>query len=495
MPEATGPSLRDFLHVIFKRKTQVLLFFAATVCTVAIATFLIRPTYEVTSQILVKMGRENLYVPASAKLSPVINFNREAQMKSEIEILRSRSLAETVAENLGPTVIYKDLKDESQGIFRRFFSSSQSPQTLVEKAGLQLQKDVKLEEIEKSNVIKISFKHKDPQTAATVVDTLVKLYLDRHLRIHKDSQSYEFFKEQSEHLKDKLRQSQERLEAFKKQHNVSSLNEERSLLLKQVADLRVALNQTLSQEAETKNRIRQLDKQLATTSKTIPQVAEMDHNPQLISTLEARLIELEIKENELTTKYTDQSRLVRNVREEIKMVQEKLAQQETKRYERSSYGVNTTYQRLQEDFFRNEAELRALKGKKEAQTAQLAEYQSRLKELNGRELELNQIQNQLEVDQQNFQLYQTKFEESRISDAMDKEKIVNVSLIEPVRPPLKPVSPKILLNMAIAVLLGGFGGFGLAFLLEYLDDSLEKAEDVEDYLQLPVLSSIPELKF
>jgi uncharacterized protein involved in exopolysaccharide biosynthesis len=175
------------------------------------------------------------------------------------------------------------------------------------------------------------------------------------------------------------------------------------------------------------------------------------------------------------------------------MVKEKLAAQETKRYERSSYGVNETYQRLQEDFFRNETEIKALKGKKEAQTEQLAEYQRRLKELNERELELNEIQNEVEVARQNSQLYLTKFEESRISDAMDKEKIVNVSLIEPVRPPLKPVSPKVWVNMAFAVLLGGFGGFGLAFFLEYLDDSLEKAEDVEDYLQLPVLASIPEL--
>jgi len=59
--------------------------------------------------------------------------------------------------------------------------------------------------------------------------------------------------------------------------------------------------------------------------------------------------------------------------------------------------------------------------------------------------------------------------------------------------PLKPVSPKVLLNIVLAIFLGGFGGLGLAFFSEYLDDSLEKPEDVEKELQLPVLTSIPEL--
>lgn len=45
-------SFRDFLHVIFKRKNQILLFFAVTVCTVVIGTFVSKPVYEAKAQIL-----------------------------------------------------------------------------------------------------------------------------------------------------------------------------------------------------------------------------------------------------------------------------------------------------------------------------------------------------------------------------------------------------------------------------------------------------------
>ena len=490
----TSTSLRDFLHVVFKRKTHILLFFIVTVCTVAIGSLLVKPTYEATSQILVKMGRENLYVPASGSATPVVSFNREEQINSEIEILKSRFLAEKVVESLGPTVIYKALSENSQGLLSRLFPKAHARQSPVEKAILKLQKTLKVEGVRKSDVIRISLKHKDPQMAANVVNTLVKFYLDHHLNVHKNPQSYEFFQEQSQILKDQLNGAEGKLEAFKKRHAVSSLDEERTLLLRQEADLRAALNQTLSQEAETENRIRQLRQQLAATSKTIPLDEEIDHNPLAINTLEAKLVELELKEQALLSKYTEQSRLVRNVRDEIRMVRKKLAEQETKRYGKTRSGVNITYQRLEEDLLRNEAELKAIRAKKKTQGAQLAAYQKKLEKLNRIEVELNQLKQQVDVDRQNYRLYLSKFEESRISDAMDTEKIANVNVIEPAQSPLKPVSPKILLNMMLAIFLGGFGGFGLAFFSEYLDDSLEKTEDVENYLEVPVLASIPELK-
>ena len=451
-----------------------MLFFVVTVCTVAVGTFVVKPTYEASAQILVKMGRENLYVPASGKTNPIINYNNDYQINSEIELLKSRSLAEDAMKSLGPKTIYKNLND-TDGI-------------------LKFQKSLSIEGIKKSDVIAVSFKHEDPKMAATIVNTLASAYLDQHLLVHKNSKSFNFFEEQSQVLKSKLEQAEERLKSFKKQNNVTALGEEQTLLLRQIADLRAELNRTLSQEVETKNRIFKLRQQMDKTPETIPQGEEVDHNPFLINTLEAKLVELELKEGELLVKYTPQSRLVKNVKKEIKIVREKLAQQETKRYGKASTGLNTTYQRLKEELFRNQVESKALAGKKEIQNTQLADYQSKLDQLNQMEVEHNQLQQTVDVDRQNYRLYLTKFEESRISDAMDNKKIVNVSLIEPALPPLKPVSPKVLLNIVLSIFLGGFGGLGFAFLTEYLDDSLEKPEDVEKELQLPVLASIPEQK-
>jgi uncharacterized protein involved in exopolysaccharide biosynthesis len=466
-------SLRDFLHVIFKRKNQILIFFAVTVCTVVVGTFVIRPVYEAKAQILVKMGRENLYIPPNSTNSQIMNVNRDNQLNSEIELLKSRSLAEKVIKTIGPETIYKNMEYKD--------------------AVLKFLKSLSVEGIKKSDVIEASFKHKDPEKAALIVNTLANAYLDEHLLVHKNPQSYNFFEDQSQVLKTKLEQSEAALETFKKQNAVTAMDEQQKLLLKQIADLHAELNRTLSQEAETKNRILQIRQQLDKTPENIPQGKEVDHNPYLISNLEARLVELQLKEKELLMKYTPQSRLVKNVKEEIQMVQEKLAQNEKKQYGKSRVGLNTTYQRIQEELFRNQAESKALAAKREIQHTQLTNYQSKLEQLNQMEVELNQLEQSVDVNRQNYRLYLAKFEESRISDAMDNKKMANVTVMEAALTPLKPVSPKVLLNIVLAIFLGGFGGLGLGFFSEYLDDSLEKPEDVEKTLQLPVLASIPEL--
>ncbi len=472
--EISKTSLRDFLHVLFKRKIQILLFFVVTVCTVVIGTYVIRPVYVAKAQILVKMGRENLYIPPNSTNSQILNFNRENQINSEIELLMGQSLAEKVIKSLGSETIYKNLDHED--------------------TVLKFQKSLSVEGIKKSDVIAVSFKHEDPKMAAKIVNTLANAFLDEHLLVHKNPQSYNFFEDQSQVLKTKLEQSEAALETFKKQNRVTALDEQQKLLLKQIADLNAELNRTLSQEAETKNRILQIRQQFDKTPENVPQGTEVDHNPFLISNLEAKLVELQLKEKQLLIKYTPQSRLVNNVKEEIQMVQERLAQNEKKQYGKSRVGLNTTYQRLQEELFRNQAEGKALSAKGEIQNTQLANCQGKLEQLNRMEVKLNQLGQSVDVNRQNYRLYLAKFEESRISDAMDNQKIANVSIMQSAFTPFKPVSPKKLLNIVLAIFLGGFGGLGLAFFGEYLDDSLEKTDDVEDYLQLPVLASIPEMK-
>jgi uncharacterized protein involved in exopolysaccharide biosynthesis len=356
-PEPARVSLRDFLNVIFKRKFQILLFFFVTFSTVAFATLLARPTYQTAAQILVKVGRENIYVPETAGSNPVVSINREEQINSEIEILKSPSLVKEVMAAVGPAVIYPELSARKPGILASIIPAGRPEAQPVDKAMLALQKQLDVEGIKKSNIIEVSFKHHDPQMAAFVVNTLAKLYLDRHVQVYKTPHSYEFFQQQAELLKKKLTAAEDRLKALKEQYNITVLADQQKILFQRTQDARMALNQTLNDKVEVKNRI--------------------------------------------------------------------------------------------------------------------------------------QLQQEVDVDRQNYRLYLTKFEESRISDAMDSQKITSVSLVEPAQVPLKPVSPKVLLNLVLGVFLGALGGLGLAFFLHYLDDGLENVEDAEDALDVPVLFCIP----
>ena len=140
-------------------------------------------------------------------------YTLNPQVNSEIELLKSRSLAEKVLKTLGPENIYKNMEYKD--------------------AVLNFQKSLSVEGIKKSDVIEVSFKHKDSEMTAKIVNTLANAYLDEHLLVHKNPQSYNFFEDQSQVLKTKLEQSEAALETFKKQNAVTAMDEQQKLFLKQ----------------------------------------------------------------------------------------------------------------------------------------------------------------------------------------------------------------------------------------------------------------------
>ena len=502
-------SLRDFLTVIFKHKAKILTFFFATVIVVAIGSFVIKPTYEATSQVLVKLGRENIYIPTSpttTSQSPIFSFNREEQINSEIEIIKGRNLLDKVIDTVGAQTIYPDLEPGREAdlmkkvamlpFVRRLtgnqlFNDKTSP---GDRALLRLRKKVSIEGVKKSDVIGITFQSHDPQVAARVVNTLVAFYLDHHLTVHKNPMAYDFFQDQAGLLEAKVQESERALEAFKKEYAVISLQEQRSLLLQKSADLAAALNTTLSQIQESTTRVGKLGQQLSRLSPSVEIERNIGGNPYVINTLKAKLVELELKERELLNKYTENNRLVVNVRQDIKAVKQRVTHEHRQVYEGSRLGINITYKQLEGKLLAEEANLKASKARKRSQREHLAKYAAELEKLNRAEVDLNNLEHQVEINRQNYKLYLTKLEESRISNAMDMEKIANVSVIQPARVPIKPIKPRKALNIVLAIFLGGIGGLGLAFFSEYMDHSLKTPEEVETQLQLPHLISIPTLK-
>lgn len=482
-------SLRDLLRVFFKRKKIIYIFFFSVVSLVTAATFLIPPKYLSTAQVLVNVGRENLYMQSREQLRQVVPGNMTHQVNSEMQLILSRSLAEKVINKLGPVTLFKKLEKISSEEAVRAGDSKYSSK-LTEKAIELYNKALVVSPVKDSGVIKVGFKHRDPVISADVTNTLVGFYIEHHLKVHVPTQSYLFFENQSRVFKQQLDESEKALTAFKKGHNINSLSEERTLFLSQYSELEASSKKTNSDIIESKNRIAMIKKHLAATPKNVSKGQAMDPNLQLINVLQEKLVNLEIKEQELLAKYNRSSRPIVSIREEIDLVKNKLATYENKSYGRSSSGPNPTYLKLNQEILGVQTRLKALQGRKKIQRDQLGEYRVRLEKLNQLEAEYYKLQSAVMLNRENHRTYLNKIEESRISKAMDVEKIANVSIIELAVPPFKPESPKVWLNIALGIIFGISGGIVTAFIIEYFDDTIDSVEDVEELLQLPVLSSI-----
>jgi succinoglycan biosynthesis transport protein ExoP len=118
----------------------------------------------------------------------------------------------------------------------------------------------------------------------------------------------------------------------------------------------------------------------------------------------------------------------------------------------------------------------------------IAELAAEQKELSGKEIRLAQLKRNVAMNQDIYQMFNTKHEEARILEA---EKAEDVSIIEKAMIPSAPIKPNKNLNMIIGIFSGLLIGLIMAFVSESLDTTIGRIDDIEELLKVPVLGIIP----
>jgi uncharacterized protein involved in exopolysaccharide biosynthesis len=125
----------------------------------------------------------------------------------------------------------------------------------------------------------------------------------------------------------------------------------------------------------------------------------------------------------------------------------------------------------------------------------IAGIDNEIRQLESREREFQNLKREVVLNESNYQTYQKKLEEAKISDDMDKQKIANISVIQTASVPIQPVKPKKGYNVLLGIMLGALGALGVGFLSEYSSQGLSSPEKVKKRLDLPVLASLPHKGF
>jgi uncharacterized protein involved in exopolysaccharide biosynthesis len=475
--EASG--LRDFLTVLFKHKSTILLTFFAVVATVTVGSFVLPPTYQAESRLLVKFGRENIYLPeVGGEKGPIVAFNNEEVLNSEVKILTSRDLVERVITTL--TV---------ERMYPKFVENPPRNLTPLDAAIERFGKDLSVEGVKKSNVIEISFQHKDPRMAAKALDLLMNFFKEKHLQAYSDPKS-SFLEQQLADYQQRLQRAQDQMQSFKQKYRVFSLEEQRSLLLRQRSELDTAYKGAVHQVSEIRERQAALRRQMRDVPQDVPLYTETAERYKSLDDAKMQLLTLQLKEQELLQKYKETNPLVANVRLEIRITQDFIQRQEETIKDRVRTGKNVVYQELEKDLIKVQAELPSQEAKAVTLRGQIAQVDSELQALDLREKELENLRREVAVSEQNYKTYLGKVEEARISEDLNRRKVANISVIQEAAVPAEPVKPKKLLNIVLGVILGAVSGLGFAFFKEYTGQGLSTPESAEQRLGLPVLATV-----
>jgi uncharacterized protein involved in exopolysaccharide biosynthesis len=480
-------SLKEFLTVIFKHQKKILAVFGTVVILVTLVNLLLPPTYVADSSIMVKFGREYVYNPEvgdTNSVNSILSMGQAEIVNSEIEIIKSRDLFEKTIISLGLENIYPELVESPP--------TGLSP---LDAAILEFEKNLSVESVRKSNVIKISFGHEDPEISAQAVNKLVDLLREKHLQVFKKPES-SLLENQLNIYQKKLTDSETEFEDYKQKFQVYSHDEQRSLLLQQRTNMDTSLKANTNDIIEMEQKIVSLKLQKRSISKNVPLYTETGAvRFNIVDETKARLLALKLREQELLGKYEignhfpESVRMVANVRNEIILVTKYLKEQEEKLKDKVTTGRNVIYQNIEIEFIKARATLSSMKSKSSNIKRQIIQLDKEIKSLDLRERELKKLKRTLDTNERNYETYLKKSEEARILQNMDHLKLANFSVIQEATIPAKPLKPKKAFNIFMSMVFGILFGLAVAFILEYTGQSLSSPENAENRLGLPVIAS------
>ena len=505
--------LADVRRALSRHKKKAFLLFLLVAGAATAAAFLLPRTYRSEGLLLVRLGRENVTVDATATLGrePVVAVpaSRENEINSLVEVLRSRALVEKVVDALGPDAILGSHEQTASEEFAREPGPGEESTASVvlaggmaftsdrghaigrrEQAVLRLAPRIGIAPARRSNVIAISCEGPSPQWAQAVVAKLMDIYLVDHIRLNRPQGSLEFFAQQAERLHGEQVRKEEQFRDLKSSTGIASVADQRKTMADRVGRLQDDLASAETARAVSAAKVGQLREQLSGVPEKQVTSQTVGHPDQGYDLMRQQLYLLQVKREEAASKYTPAHPTMQEIEEQYAA-----AKQEVERHEPTRTQITTANNRLHEEsrlaLMQEEAAMASSLAKTKTIQEQLVAAGRDLRVFNEHELQIAQLEQEVELARANYRTYAASVERARIDQALEAQRISNLSVVQEATYEPRSVRPRKAFVLGFGLMAGLLSGFGLALAAEWTDRRFHAPEDVERRLDLPVLGSVP----
>jgi len=315
-----------------------------------------------------------------------------------------------------------------------------------------------------SNVILVSYTHRDPVYAAKVANAVVSAYIETvlELRTEPAKQFNALFDESTKALRDSVEKAQKRLSDYQQKSGIAVDDERIDVenarlndLANQVTQAQALANEQASRQGEAARR---------------GEMQEVLTNPT-VTALNADLALQVARLHELTGRLGERNPQVIDLRANISKLREQLAGEKARITSSIATNANVSASKL------------------EGLRAALEQQRGKVMKMKLQRDDASVLQRDLENAQKSYEAAFTKRSQSALESQATQ---TNVSVIKVATPPAFPTSPKVPLNLAIGLLLGGALAIAIAVLRERRDWRLRTEADVMDALNQPLLGVLPD---
>jgi uncharacterized protein involved in exopolysaccharide biosynthesis len=367
------------------------------------------------------------------------------------------------------------------------------PETLpLERAVLNLSAGLEAVSVRKSRIIVVTYRDKDPERAAAVLNTLYQKYADHHLKLHGTMQAANVFQSEAASFREKLAAATEALKRFDARSGVVDANSQKEILLRQFYEMQHAVNAAQTERHELEQRLASIKEQLAAQPEKI-ETSTVSKYVNALDKMKEEILTMELQRTQLLQKYKADSRFVRDIEQRITQAKAALAREEKNPPQERSVALNEIHRRLLNDLLTTQSALATVREREKRSATVAAEYQARLLEVDRRTFEKAELERTRAVNEEAYLLYQKKAQEADITKALNRQKIVNVNLAEAAQRSSRPVSPQPLLNLVVLTLVGLLAGLAGCFVAEKLNPYLRSEQQVQQRYKMKLLAQIPDL--
>jgi len=437
-------SLRDYWKALLAQRWLILGITVGIVVLALVVTFLITPKYRATSTLQIE--REALNVVNVENLMPAESPQDRDFYETQYELLQSRSLARQVVRDarLAEDPYFRPLVQEVTSKFDASHpegaSAAPERQAAIERALVAALLDgLDIEPIRNSRLVRVNFDSPDPRVAAKVANAYGRVFItsSQQRRLQASAFATQYLSERLQQLRDRVEDSERKLVAYSSQEMIVPVGDDKpSLAAQNLTELNALLATAQDQRIKSEAAWRQASKG---DSMGLPQVIS---NP-LIQQLRAEQVKLNAEyQQKLSTFKPDYPEMLR---------------------------LKAQMAEVQQQINREVLNIRAaLKAQYDADSQQEQLMNERITGLKGDELDLqsrsiryNLLKREADTNRQLYDALLQRFKEIGVAGNVGNN---NISIVDGADVPGNPNTPKLPLNLALALVFGLFIGVAVALL-------------------------------
>jgi len=352
-------------------------------------------------------------------------------------------------------------------------------------------------QIKNTVLVMLKARSTSPKNAANMANTLAQEYINFSLSIIREAArgSKEFIESQIRVFGLELDSAEEKLRMFKEKTGIIQLDRSATEIISSLAEFDVEKQRAIVELQEIQSTITKMEGDLAKDEAAYGAYKSMASFPTLskspiIASLREQLRELEVQRQELARDPNRVSDLLM-VQDKIKKTEQELKTTTEKIVSAGPTVQDPIFQSIVSNILLNDTRAFALQSRIEALDQIINRQNVKLKQLPEAEVNLAQLERQRKANAEIYQMLLSKLEESKIAESMQ---ISKARIIDYANVPDRTVAPKKVQNTILGFLLGLILGVGGAFMMEYLNTSFKSAKEIEDLTGISVMASIPMIK-